>query len=177
MRKKALTLLPVLSLMLLAGCAERTTTIQIQSVSEEQYTQEQKVQDSARAMYRMILRQDAQGFCRFVAPASIAKLAAQFSHSDMPPKQICRLITRAAFRAYLQKPQGRQALQASITTAGNTPVVIKGHKAWFGSGQHHTQFQKVRGRWRPWMPKFGDSMSPDNPPDPGQWKEQTQIAV
>lgn len=176
MKKKTFLLLPLATL-LLAGCAERTTTITIQSISEKQYQQEQAVKTSARTMYRMILRQDAKGFCRFVAPASIASLPTQLPSSDLSPQQACQVLSKAAFQAYLEQPGGRQALQESIRMIARSPVKIQGKQAWIGNGQHYTKFQKIGARWRPAMPRLGARTSPSQPDGTVESAPQYQVAV
>ena len=123
--------------------------------------QEDAVKSSAKQMYRMFLKGDVQGFCRFVAPAGLASLAHQFPKSGLTSRQICVVISAAAFKTFLDNQENHDRLRESLTGVDDIEVVITGTQARMGDQDHSTSFQKINGRWRPVMPHFS---LPDNIP-------------
>jgi hypothetical protein len=112
------------------------------------------VRASAKQMYRMFIKADAKGFCRFVDAGSIRELARQFSHSGMTSQQICVLISAAAIKNFLDTPGGRTRLAESLKSVEDSEILVKGNKAWMGDRDHNTSFQKSGGNWHPVMPHF-----------------------
>jgi len=151
--RKSLLLLP---LVLLAGCGNNTTTINIQSANPAaDNAKQQAVRNSARRMYQLMIKGDAKNFCAFLAPASIQDLHNRFPRSGMTSSQICVLISQAALGHYLKSPANREALQKSLNQVSEAEVTVQGKRALMGNAQHHTSFELVGKNWHPMMPQFG----------------------
>lgn len=146
------TLAPLFVVITAAGCG--TTTASKPAAMPKPDQQTLAVKASARQMYRMFIRADADGFCRFVDAASIQELAGQFKKSGLSSRQICMVISAAALKNFLQDPEGRARLADSLQAVDDSEIVVKGNKAWMGDREHNTMFQKSGGKWRPVMPRF-----------------------
>jgi len=134
------------------GCGANATLQQ--AAMPQPTTRTIAVKSSAKQMYRMFLKGDAQGFCRFAAPASVAHLAVQFNKSGMTAQQICVVISAAAFKTFLDDPDNHARLVESLAGVDDVEVMVNGNQAWIGDQDNNTRFQKIHGKWRPIMPSF-----------------------